>query len=92
MATISNRPETVFRMMPLSTSDPDPALLKLLTAASRAALEYHNLTPIGEPKVAIREVDEWVREIWLADGHDPASLGDQVLLLAFACVPKGSLN
>jgi hypothetical protein len=94
MATTSsnNRVETVCRMIPLLTSEPSEALLALLEAASRAALEYHDLTPIGEPAIAVRGIDDWVRQVWADDGHDLALLGNQVLLMAFACVPKDSIN
>ena len=87
----NNAVTTVCRMIPLS-SEPTEMLMTLLTAASRAALEYHDLTPIGDPAVAVREVDSWVIETWLGCGNKRDQLQEQVLLMAFPCVPKGSVN
>jgi hypothetical protein len=50
------------------------------------------LTPIGPAKTAIRSVDDWVREVWVACGNDVSQLGDEVLVVAFSCVPNGSVN
>jgi hypothetical protein len=88
----NNAVTTVCRMIPLSTPEPTQELITLLTAASRAALGYHNLTPIGAPAVAIREVDSWVIETWLGCGNKRDQLQKQVLLMAFPCVPTGSEN
>ena len=84
--------QTVGRLFPLKTATPPQELVTLLTAATKASLEFYDLTPLGDPRIGVRVTDSWVRECWTDSGNDPARLTDNTLVMLFACIAKGSVN
>lgn len=66
--------------------------MELILGACRTSLEAQHLTPLGKPAIAVRPVDDWVRDIWVEAGKDPDELESNVLLLVFKCVHNGGPN
>jgi hypothetical protein len=81
------------RMFPIQPGrEDDETLIGLLVSATRMSFEFYDLTVLGEPRVAIRKSDDWVRMVWANTGHEPSELTDNVLVMYFSCVPNGSVN